>query len=225
MAGRLIMDLAMTVLVLFALAFRMTGEAAHEWAGIAVFVLFAIHTVLNRKWYKWIFNGEYHWRRALNTVVNLLLCVTMAALMTSGLLLSRVAFPVNPPGGMFARQLHAVAAYWGFILIAIHVGMHWGMIINVMGKMRGGFGTSRIRTTTLRVLAALVFACGMAASFDRGMGAKLFLGFSFDYWDPNRPAILFFSANLAIMGLYIGATHYIMKFTRTKTSQPATPCH
>ncbi|MDR0901344.1 MAG: DUF4405 domain-containing protein [Opitutaceae bacterium] len=215
----------MTILVLFALAYRMTGETAHEWTGIAVFVLFAIHTGLNRKWYKCVFNGEYHWRRALNTVVNLLLCLTMAALMTSGLLLSSVAFPVSPPGGMFARQLHAVAAYWGFILIAIHAGMHWGMIINVMGKTRDGFGTSRIRTTVLRVLAALVFACGIAASFDRGIGAKLFLGFSFDYWDTNRPAILFFSANLAIMGLYIGATHCIMKFTRAKTGQPATPRH
>jgi hypothetical protein len=41
------------------------------------------------------------------------------------------------------------------------------------------------------------------ASFDREMGAKLFLGYSFGFWAPDRPAILFFSHNLAIMGVYL----------------------
>jgi hypothetical protein len=43
------------------------------------------------------------------------------------------------------------------------------------------------------------------------MGSKLFLGYSFDYWNPERPMILFFTSNLAIMGVYIFVTHYALK--------------
>jgi hypothetical protein len=49
------------------------------------------------------------------------------------------------------------------------------------------------------------------ASFDREMGAKLFLGYSFDFWNPDRPAVLFFTSNLAIMGVYVCITYYALK--------------
>jgi hypothetical protein len=43
------------------------------------------------------------------------------------------------------------------------------------------------------------------------MGAKLFLGYSFDFWNPDRPAVFFFTSNLAIMGAYVCAAHYSLK--------------
>jgi hypothetical protein len=43
------------------------------------------------------------------------------------------------------------------------------------------------------------------------MFAKLFLGFSFDYWAPERPFILFFAETLSIMGLFVFVTYYFMK--------------
>ena len=44
-----VVDLLMTVLLLLLMAFQVTGETAHEWLGIGMFVLFLIHQRLNRR--------------------------------------------------------------------------------------------------------------------------------------------------------------------------------
>lgn len=41
------LDLVMTVLLLCQMAYMLIGEAAHEWMGAAMFVLFLLHHVLN----------------------------------------------------------------------------------------------------------------------------------------------------------------------------------
>ena len=51
-----VVDLLMTVLLLFLMAFQVTGEAAHEWLGMGMFV---IHQWLNRGWYRALFKGRY----------------------------------------------------------------------------------------------------------------------------------------------------------------------
>ena len=47
---RHITDLAMTVLLLVLMAYSVTGQVIHEWMGIALFVLFIIHHLLNLHW-------------------------------------------------------------------------------------------------------------------------------------------------------------------------------
>jgi hypothetical protein len=44
-AARLIIDLTMIVLLLCAYAYRIIGDAAHEWVGISVFALFIAHNI------------------------------------------------------------------------------------------------------------------------------------------------------------------------------------
>lgn len=47
-----IVDLGMTVLLLLLMAYTLVGEAAHEWLGMAMLVLFLLHHALNFKWLK-----------------------------------------------------------------------------------------------------------------------------------------------------------------------------
>jgi hypothetical protein len=61
----LVIDLAMTGLLLCAYAYRIIGDTAHEWIRISVFALFIVHNILNRQWYKNIFKGNYTLRRAI----------------------------------------------------------------------------------------------------------------------------------------------------------------
>jgi uncharacterized membrane protein len=84
--------------------------------------------------------------------------------------------------------------------------------------MAGITKESRIRTVIARALALLFATFGVWASFDRDMFSKLFLGFSFDYWDEERPAIIFFAAMLSIMGIYVFATYYTLKVLGEKRS-------
>jgi hypothetical protein len=209
---RLLLDLALAFLLLSAYAYRITGDTAHEWIGVSVFVLFVIHNILNRKWYKNIFLGKYNGRRIIMTTINLLLAFAMVTLIITGLLHSRTVLAfLRLPGGMLIRLIHTTAAYWGIILIAVHIGLHWGMIMNVFRRMLNIREENRIRKIAMRIVALAVVVCGVWSSFDRDIFSKLFLGFSFDYWPEERPAILFFAAILSIMGMYIYITYYALK--------------
>lgn len=64
---RKIVDAAMTVLLLFLMAYQVTGEAAHEWIGMGMTVLVIIHQILNRKWYSALFKGKYNPYRTVAT--------------------------------------------------------------------------------------------------------------------------------------------------------------
>jgi hypothetical protein len=192
LAARLIIDLVMTILLLCAYAYRIIEDAAHEWVGVSVFALFIVHNILNRQWYKHIFKGTYTFRRTITAIVNITLVFTMATLIVTGLIQSRTVLVfLHLPGGMALRLVHTTAAYWGFIIIAVHLGLQWGMIMNGIKNMCGIGSKNHIRTIVLRVFVLLTVSYGVWASFDRDMLSKLFQEFSFDYWDMERPAIIF----------------------------------
>ena len=202
---RIVIDLGMTILLLCAYAFRITGNIAHEWIGVSASILFVTHIIINRRWYRNILRGKYTLRRVIMTVVNIALTLIVATLLASGLLLSRATLSfLHLPGGLVLRQIHTTAAYLLLPFIGVHVGLHWGMFARVIGKNRY---TLRI----MRILAFLFAAFGVWSSFDRDMFSKLFLGFSFDYWPEERPALLFFAVTLSIMGVYVFVTYYAMR--------------
>jgi hypothetical protein len=214
LAIRLIIDLAMTILLLCAYAYRITGDAAHEWIGVAVFVLVIAHNVVNRQWHKSIFRGTYTPRRAIMTVVNIALALTMTTLIVTGLLQSRAVLAfLHLPGAMALRLIHTTAAYWLLPLTGGHLGLHWGMFER---RISG----NRLTITITRIFAFLFAAFGVWSSFDRDMFSKLFRGFSFDYWQEERPAILFFAVTVSIIGVYVFITHYALKgLERNKKSE------
>jgi cytochrome b561 len=222
MIVKFIIDLVMSILLIIAMAYHMTGNAVdgnivHEVIGIAVFVLFFIHSILNMQWYKSIFKGKYNVRRIYNTAINLLLLLIMATLMISGILLSRTIFAFIPSiGGMFVRQLHTFAAYWGLILVGVHLGMHWGIILNSARKMTGITGTSRTRTIVLRVLAGLIAAYGVKASFDREVGSKLILYSTYGFWDDRESEMAYLLGYLSIMVVYACGTYYAVKLIQMR---------
>lgn len=123
---KLVVDLVMTVLLLCQMAYMMIGEAAHEWIGTSMFVLFILHHVLNGKWHRNLIKGRYSG----------LMLAAMIGLMLSGIMMSRYVFSfLSIEGGIsFAMTLHMLASYWGFLLKSIHLGLHWSMILVWQGK-------------------------------------------------------------------------------------------
>ena len=208
---RLGVDAVMTLLFVTSLAFRSTGTAPHEWIGVGFAVLFGLHTAVNLGWYRTLFTGRYGVRRACNTLTNMALLVSMLVLCVTGILNSRHIFGLSQYfDGAGPRELHSFAAYWSLVFIGIHAGLHWDMI---RGAFRKAFGKPENLSYlwAARSAAFLAVIGGVWASFDRLMGSKLFLGFSFDFWDPSRPLALFYVANLAIIGMYAIAAHYAQK--------------
>jgi hypothetical protein len=212
---RMVIDLAMTVLMLVVMAYHVTGNAIHELVGAVLFMLFIFHNILNRRWYKTIIRGKYNVRRILKIMVNLLFLVSMVVVMISSVPISRDVFPYFPINNdMIVRQIHVLTAYWGFIFMAVHIGLSWGTIINAVRKMTGITGMSHIRTIVLRVLAVLIVVYGVQTSFERDLGSKLIIYDPFGSYLLDNSAMGFLLDYLSIMGIYICGTHYALKFVQ-----------
>jgi hypothetical protein len=144
-----------------------------------------------------------------------MLPVGAIVLCVSGIMSSRHVFRfLNLKGGLNIRQIHSFVAYWGLVLLGIHVGIHWDKVLTVLKNKAGTSRELIFNSLLLRGLASVTAAYGIWSSFDRAMGSKLFLGFSFDFWESSRPEILFYLHNTAIMALYIIITHYSLKMIR-----------
>ena len=111
---KFMVDILMTLTLLFLMGYQIWGETAHEWAGACMLVLFLVHHVLNSAWYKNMFRGKYTRIRILMCAVDLALFVVMICLMASGIIMSRHVFAFLPvSGGMGTARL---VRYGGLLL-------------------------------------------------------------------------------------------------------------
>lgn len=214
---KVLLDIAMTLLLLFLMGYQLWGEAAHEWAGAAIFILFILHNILNRAWYRNLFRGRYTAMRVVSLTVNVLLLITMAALMISSVILSRYVFDFLPiRGGMsWGRMMHMAAAYWGFVLMAVHLGLHWNMILGMAGRLlnTGAYPTAVGKAA---FLAGTVIAFyGLSVFVERDLITYMFLRTEFVYLDYNEPRVLFYLDYLSLMGLFIYIAHYGIRLLKT----------
>jgi hypothetical protein len=85
------------------------------------------------------------------------------------------------------------------------------MILNAMRKMAGISGKNRIRTAVLYLIAIIIVVYGVKSSFDMDIGSKLFMRFTFGYWDFENAAAGFFLAYISILGLYTAVTYYALE--------------
>lgn len=124
---RRVIDLLMALALIFLMGYQLWGEAAHEWVGIGMGVLFIAHQVLNRKWYRSLTRGNYSPMRILHTLVNALAFLAILALLVSGILLSNHVFTFVPAASLIgtAQRVHLAASHWLYVLLALHFGLHW----------------------------------------------------------------------------------------------------
>lgn len=208
---RILIDLTMTALLLPLMAYSLVGETVHEWLGIAIYVLWLVHHALNWSWYRGLTKGRWSFSRVFQTVINFALLLMMLGLMVSGIILSREVFAFLPfsGGASFARTLHMVCAYWGFCLMSLHIGIHWGIVLKRFQRWQ--FTLSRRGTVLLRATAILIAGYGIYAFIRREIGMYMLLKISFVFFDFEEPLILFFLDYLAVMGLWVIIGYYTMK--------------
>ena len=102
---------------------------------------------------------------------------------------------------------------WGFILMAVHLGLHWNMVTGVLMTALKKVNP-RTRKILLRIAAAMIAAYGVYDSFTHDIGSKLIMYYGFSFWDPEGSSLLFLADHFAILGLYACASHYSMKWMR-----------
>ena len=206
---KMVIDIGMTGILLFLMAYALVGETAHEWLGVAMFVLFVLHHVLNAGWIKNIRKGRYTIFRTVQTVLSVLVLCTMLGSMISGIILSQHVFAFLPDHGgqAIARTVHMLCGYWGFLLMSLHLGLHWNMIVAMMKKSKVFQKESVI--WILRVLAVLMAGYGFCALFKRQIVDYLFSVRLFAFFDLSESLWLFMLDYLAVMGLFVFVGYYV----------------
>lgn len=210
---KMAVDVLMTFALLFLMGYQFWGDVAHEWVGAGMFVLFLLHHILNGNWYKSLLKGKYTPLRLFRLIVDLLVLLDMIGLMVSGVMLSGHVFAfLSIRGGMsFARLLHMAVSHWGFVLMALHLGLHWGMFLGMGRKALRLRQPSRLRKILLPILGAAIAVYGLTVFIRRDFLTYMLLQTQFVFLDFSEPVPLFYLDYLAMMGTFIFLAYYISR--------------
>lgn len=208
-------DVVLTVLLLLLMTFERVGGAVHEWLGIFLFVLTVLHHVLNRSWSRNVLRGKHTPLRVLQTLLVALLLCAMAGSMVSGVVLSRHVLPFlkihNETG--WVQRLHMLCAYWGFVLMGFHLGLHWGIMLGIFGKR---LNRSVLGGWLCRIAGLLFALYGGYAFVKRDLPDYMLLKSHFVLFDFSEPLALFLLDYLAVFGAFVWLGYYLAKAVKRR---------
>lgn len=178
------------------MSYSLLGECVHEWVGTAALVCVVWHLLRNRAWFAALRRGHYNSGRVAGSLVNGLILFTVLGLCVSSLMLSKHVFaflPLSLPEGV-GQTPHQVCAYWGFLLMAVHLGWH--------GRSLAAAVQRRIvlPAAVWRGLLALAAVAGAVSALWQRYPAHLFLqvrGF-----EPGLGLVLFLVGEAALFALF-----------------------
>lgn len=193
---RNLLDITMTISFIILMGYYITGNSVHEILGTITFILFIIHNIFNIKWYKTIFKGKHGFQRTFHIIINLLLFLAMLGMMISGIMISTTVFSfLNIPTTMFARKLHMLSTSWGFVLMAVHVGLHISSLMNKLSdKMRNNTFEYVYYLTLI-----LIVGIGVYSFITNKIYEDMFLLNDFKFFDYNQNPIIFYLKYVMIL--------------------------
>lgn len=205
---RIPLDIIMTIFSIMLMGGTMLfpNDRIHQIYGIALVVLWAVHVVLNRRWYSSLCKGKYRPYRIMQLIVNLGVLLCAILLMISGLLMAWF-IPADWVGGAlgFARLSHLLASHWYYIFMAFHIGLHTAMIASKM----------KIHGIVPRIICILMSLYGIYACIIRGVWKYMFGLQQFFFFDFERGYVLFAVDYISILVLFATISHYVEKMIST----------
>ncbi|MDE6655361.1 MAG: hypothetical protein K2J85_00030 [Anaeroplasmataceae bacterium] len=211
---KILIDVAMSSLLLCIMGYHLFGEKVHEWLGISIFVLFLIHNGLNWRWYKNLFRGKYKATRIYKLIMNLVLWILMACNIASAMLISVEVFvPFNINGNiMTGRQLHLFATMWTFIFMSLHLGQHFPLFIGMARRLNLSNKTRTIFKWILRVILFGFSIYGIVVFIQRAMWEEMFLTTHFKFLQYGEPIIKFLFDYICLVCLFGALGYYSNKW-------------
>ena len=219
---RITVDIAMTLLSIILMGgnYLFPTDIVHEILGVALFILWVGHIILNHHFYKSIFRGKYKPYRIMQSVINCAILECVIFLILSGIILSNHLFTfLNIQSGLgFARIAHLLASHWYYLFMSLHIGLHVGMISNNLrhspaptreSPNKEIIGSNPPRTLVGKILLALVCLYGLYAFIGRGVWKYLILQQHFFFFDLEKGYILFALDYISIIILFATISHLI----------------
>lgn len=202
-------DVLMTIALMLLMSKQITEQAGHEYAGITMFVLFVVHQWLNCRWYGSLFKGRYTANRVLSTTINISLLVSFLMTAFSGIMISENFPELNIEAlTSFARTAHLCCSYLSFVLMGIHLGLHWGMV------------AGRITSAWPGVLGSAFAGWGLYVFMSARLYEYIFLINEFAFIDYDKNALLALTENIAMMSFWTLAGYQASRLLSGKYVRP-----
>jgi hypothetical protein len=206
---RTLLDTAMLILMPLLMSYSLVGETFHKWLGIAIFVMFVTHHIINASWHKSLFKGKYSAVRIIFTLCNLLLFADMILLFYSGINLSGHIFKGLPTLGSLSlsRVLHLSCSHWGLVLMSLHLGFH--------GKSFGGFWKNETVKRIAFIIGIFAGIYGIYAFISEGIANYLFPASTFLFWNGAKSL----ADNISIIVLFSYIGYFVIKIITNKNKK------
>lgn len=204
-------DAAMFVLFLLLMSEFLLKDA-HLWIGIDATALFTLHTALNYKWYKALFKGKYGAMRILQTAVNFLLLIDLIICIVSGILILPdifIGYEINV-------KIHLLTSAWTFILMSVHLGLHWSMFVRMASKINIHEGVKTALRWIFRVVLCVILLYGVHVFVERRFWEEMFLLIDYQKtYDYSKSPVTYIAESIALSAVFVSATYYVKKISLT----------
>lgn len=143
LAGRLALDVAMLISMAVLIDPRASGIAIHEWLGIIIAPVIIFHLTLNWGWIVATtkkLRGRLPTETRLNQVLDLILFLTMAVAVWSGVEISESALPAMGFAEQVSfswRGIHEVSSNLSLIMVGVHAALHWKWVVRTTRRILG----------------------------------------------------------------------------------------
>lgn len=197
---QVIVDSVMVMLMILLMGYHLQEHIVHEYLGISLFGLFVIHHVLNYRWYFAIHKGKYNTIRKVLVLINILLMIDMILIILSSFMISRNVFSgLHIGSATMGRRIHMAATAWGFVLMSIHLGIHYPKFQKVFER--------------IKYVLIVMSLYGMFSFIKRELWNDLFLLQEFKFFDYTESSWIFYLDYVCIL-IFIGLIGYFMLFKR-----------
>lgn len=212
----LVIDLLLLITFLLLFASPLTGNVVHEIMGSLFFLLLAIHQLTHWSWYKNLAKGKYYLLRAIHTTINLLLVACVIVISVTALGISQRLFIFLPLNfGLIGSQIHIVLAYWGLIVVSLHIGLHWERLIGIVKKRLHLDQSKVISRYLLQIITVCFVIYGLYNGVKLDIGQKLTGYYLYAFWDDSQPWYEYLVCFLSVMAIFISGTYYLLKLNRS----------
>ena len=200
---RRIIDVSMTVLLILLMSLQVTEQEYHEYIGMVMIILVIIHIYLNRKWFISVFKGKYPPVRILSLVIDILLLLAFMLSGLSGMIIAETLTFMNFESlTAWGRATHISSSYWSFVLMGLHVGLHWNMV------------AVRIKSSWPCVIAWILALYGLYAFMQSEIITYMFLINQFVFIDYDKNILLVFLDNISMLIFWCSVSYYVSKLIR-----------
>jgi cytochrome b561 len=134
---KIVLDLMMAITFVLLMNPRvLDGLPFHEIAGLIIGIAILVHIGLNYRWVinttKKILDPKLPNKTRFSYLLNILLLISMAAVIITGILISKVVLPsLAVQGNHSIRGIHSFSADATLALVGLHIGVHWQWIVSI----------------------------------------------------------------------------------------------